>query len=210
MAVVNHLSRAASAMADLDEKIVRSDRAPDTPWYGVKQARPGAFAASIADAFARDIIAPPEGTRVTGFKEIRYTPEHLSDAEYDATIGFMADMFPNSRFIFNTRDGAEVARSGWWATLKRYTPADVKRIVRACDERFERSREQLGERAFIIDYAHYNGKPEGFLPLLEWLGEELPFERLEQICAKKLRHLQNQKPAPRPTMKSRLKKVLRS
>jgi hypothetical protein len=138
-AMVNHLSRAASAMVNLGQEITRANNAPDTPWYGVTSAQPEAFAGRMAEGFVSDILAPPEGTRVTGFKEIRYTPEHMSDEEYEAAITFMADMFADSRFIFNTREAAQVARSGWWASDERYTPADVKRIVQACDERFERS-----------------------------------------------------------------------
>lgn len=185
--VAQSLALAAHTLAEAQAKQAPHNQAPDTPWYGIAEVEPDAWARTLAEGFTRAVLRPPADTRVTGFKEIRYIPEFMDEAQYDTTIGFLADAFPDARIIFNMRAHAEVARSGWWP--HEYTPGEVERVIAQTDARFRRSKEQLGNRAFLIDYADYNGRPEGFAPLLDWLGEELAPERVEAICERKLKHL---------------------
>lgn len=162
-----------------------------SPWYGFSQVDPTEWSRRIAREFVDLILNPPPGTRVSGFKEIRYTPEDMSDALFTATIDFLALAFENSRILFNTRDAAEVARSGWWA--RNYDPAHVKEIVATCDRRFREAQSRLGpERSFLIDYSQYNRNPAGFLPLLDWLGEKVPANVLQAISSEPLTHLKGQ------------------
>ena len=159
-----------------------------SPWFGFQQVDPVEWRQRLAREFVEGILKPPPGTRVTGFKEVRYTPEDMDDGLFTATMDFLASAFENSRIIFNTRDGAEVARSGWWATD--YEPAHVHGIVATCDRRFREAHLRLGsERTFMIDYADYDRNPHGFLPLLEWLGEDLPWETVQRVSCEPLTHL---------------------
>lgn len=207
-AIANHLAQAVGALERMKQKSHDNDLAPDTPWYGFANTQLEPFAQGLAEFFVEEILKPPEGTRVTGFKEIRYAHGDLSESEYDTTIEFLAQRFPNSRFIFNTRDGDEVSKSGWWATAKRTTPRSVRAMVKRCDERFARSCERLGTRAFLIDYSQYNRKPEGFLPLLKWLGEELSLERIEDVCSKNLTHVKGKHAATKLPLRYRVRKFL--
>ena len=140
------------------------------------------------------ILKPPAGTRVSGFKEIRYTPEDMDDSLFTATIDFLAFAFEDSRILFNTRDASQVAQSAWWAND--YEPAHVHEIVRTCDRRFREAHARLGpERSLMIDYASYSANPVGFLPVLRWLGEDLSLERIEAVCGERLTHLLDDAPS---------------
>ena len=208
--VIAQLAKAAHTLhASHTEQTRPRNTGPDSPWYGIDQAQPEGFARALADEFICGVLAPPTGTRVTGFKEIRYMPQHLSDDEFNQTITFMAANFANSRFIFNTRDAGEVSRSGWWATSKKHSASDVKKLVTQSDARFQSWNDKLQERAFMVDHAQYDGKPEGFGPLLDWLGEELPAQRLEEISQERLNHLKTDK-AKEKQSPSRLRGWLKS
>ena len=56
------------------------------------------------------VLRPRDDTRVTGFKEIRWYGDDV--VEY---VAWLREVFPGARFVVNTRDHAEVRRSGWWA-----------------------------------------------------------------------------------------------
>ena len=157
----------------------------------------------------KDVLIPPAGTRVTGFKEIRYMPYHLDDKAFDQTMDFMASSFPDARILFNTRDGSEVCKSGMWTDKQRFNPRDVKRWVVEADKRFHRWNEKLGDRAFLIDYAQFNRKPEGFYPLIEWLGEDLSPERVKEISTQRLKHVRNHGDKPNG-MKAKLRGLLKA
>lgn len=185
--VVNHLSRTVSLLAAVQKEPHAKAVNPSAPWYGILEPDVDTWGRRLAQAFEAEFLRPEPDTRVLGFKEIRYTIDEMSDTDYHDTIDFLARYFPGSRFIFNTRDWSEVAESGWW----RYYP-DVRRvrdIIRSGDRRFRASVETLGDRAFLIDYADFKGKPEGFRPLIDWLGAALSDEALARITEQKLRHM---------------------
>ena len=124
-------------------------------------------------------------------------------------MDFMAENFADSRFLFNTRNAQEVSKSGWWADSKKHKQSDVLRLIAESNTRFETWAERLGERAFVIDYADFNGRPEGFTPLLEWLGADLAPEKVEEICGERLGHLKFKQPEE-GRVKSLLRGLLKS
>ena len=110
----------------------------------------------------------------------------MSDEEFDQVIAFMLTAFDDPRIVFNTRDWRQVSKSGWWA---KQPPDEVRQIIEACDERFRRAHARYSDRTFMIDHADYNGNPDGFSPLLAWLGESLDEERVRGVSEKRLTHL---------------------
>ncbi|AKH42460.1 hypothetical protein FHS61_000230 [Altererythrobacter atlanticus] len=190
--LVTTLAVSADTLQTMHDINGRWDHGPTAPWFGFGPVSPGRWRTSLAELFVDQILMPPPGTRVSGFKEIRYTPEHMDEETFAATMDFLANAFPDARLIFNTRDAAQVANSGWWKTD--YQPAQVHQLIAESDRRFRYTLDRLGERAFIIDYAEYDGRPEGFQPLLQWLGEDVPPEQIEAICAERLMHLQKAQP----------------
>ena len=156
------------------------------PWYGIGEADPEAFARSLARSFERDVLNPPEGTRITGFKEINYTDETLTDRSFDAVLRFMLRYFEDPHLIFLTRDPEEASRSGWWQDRDQQVVIDVLEMT---IERFHRAHAANPERSFLIDHAEFDRNPAGLGPLLEWLGEALPVDVLANCLEERLLHL---------------------
>lgn len=184
--VLKQLGIAASQTRKVAEEYKPKEPGVEHPWYGIDLADTDGFERALADAFVRYVLVPPANARVTGFKEIRYTPQRMSDEEFDQVIAFMLTAFDDARIVFNTRDWRQVAKSGWWAKL---APRKVRRIVGACDERFRRAHARYPERTFMIDHARFNGNPDGFSPLLQWLGETPDRERVRAVSETRLVHL---------------------
>ncbi len=162
-----------------------SKRDQRDPWFGIRESDPGAFRNALADAFVRTVLAPPPDCRATGFKEIRYIPIDISAESFTASMEFMLTSFDNARIIFNTRDPAEVAGSSWWTD---WSYDEVCREVATATARFVEVHKSHPDSTFLIDHSDYDGKPEGFLPLLEWLGEDLPRDQLKKVSEDRLTH----------------------
>lgn len=184
---LNALADAAHVVRDAHDRFGHLADGPHTPWYGIDTIDPRAFAASLALAFTKEVLCPPPGTRVTGFKEIRYLPEVIGEDTFRHAMRFMLDAFPDARIVFNTRDVEKTLRSGWWKDRD----ADTARAQLTEATRWYREfhAKEL-KRTFLIDHSDYDGKPEGFAPLLAWLGEDLDEAQVAAIGAERLQHLQ--------------------
>ena len=185
-----HLARGWDALAAAEQ--IRGQRAaletcgtmtaPDHPWYGAEDVEPDELGRALAASFVRTVLRPPKGTRVAGFKEIRF---HLAGPHLEAYTGFLTRFFPRARFVFNTRDHAAVARSGWWAQMD---PDKVRRQLEAAEEGFAKMRALLGDRAIALHYDDYVGRPEALEPLFDFLGEPFDAERVRAITERRLVH----------------------
>lgn len=165
----------------------RADRTQRDPWFGIQEADPDAFRKGLADLFVQTVLRPPPDCRTIGFKEVRYTPDNLGDDLFGEVTDFLLSKFEDARIVFNTRDAAEVAHSGWWA--KR--PADkVIPLIEHTNMRFAEAHARNPDSTFLIDYADYDGQPEGLVRLLDWLGEKLPPDQLARATNDRLTHMQ--------------------
>lgn len=193
--VIRSLANSFRILGSTYDVAAQWDEGEHSPWFGMGRVDPLEWRFRLAREFVDVILQPPPDTRVTGFKEIRYTPEDMDDGLFTATIDFLAFGFENSRIVFNTRDAAEVAKSGWWATD--FEPAHVHEIIATTDRRFREAHARIGsQRSFMIDYADYSKAAAGVWPLLDWLGEDVPRERLEAIAAERLMHLSERRSLP--------------
>lgn len=161
-------------------------RLTGNPWYGIGEAEPDAFARSLADSFTSHVLRPPEGTRITGFKEINYTDETLTDRDFRATLEFMLTYFEDARVIFLTRDPAEASQSGWWQDRDQDIVIDVLEMT---VERFEKAHAAFPERSFLLDHSAFDRNPKGLRPLLDWLDEDLSDAALAAALEERLLHL---------------------
>lgn len=112
------------------------------------------------------VLRPREDTRVTGFKEIRWYRDDVE--EY---VAWLREVFPGARFVVNTRDLAEVGRSGWWAKA----PENAASLPHV-EERVLALAEGLGDAAYRVHYNDYVGDPGVLRGLFGWLGE--PFDEV--------------------------------
>lgn len=186
-ALLCSLAEAAETLADKHrERSGNRARLTGNPWYGIGDSQPDAFAKALAESFVAHVLRPPEGTRITGFKEINYTDETLSDRAFDAVIRFMLDHFEDPHIVFLTRDPADASQSGWWQDRDRDVVMDVLDMT---IERFRKAHAANPDRSFLIDHAEFDRTPAGLRPLLDWLGEDLPEAALAEALEERLLHL---------------------
>ena len=107
------------------------------------------------------VLRPEADTRVTGFKEIRWYQDDLP-----AYVDFLRELFPDARFLVNTRDHEAVLRSGWWPDK----PQDGRL------ERMEAAildlATSLGDAAYRVHFDDYTSDPTVLRGLFTWLGED--------------------------------------
>jgi hypothetical protein len=174
-----------AANTDNLTKLRKSGRTTDPthPWFGAEGIAPDRLGRALADAFCREVLHPPKGTRVAGFKEIRF---HRNKNFFTTHLAFLRQCFPNARFVFNTRRHENVARSGWWAEQD---PERVIRVLAQADELFDTFLEAQPDICCKLRYEDYDGQPEGFRPLFDFLGEPFEPDLAARILETRLSHL---------------------
>jgi hypothetical protein len=145
---------------------------PQSGWYGMPEAWPDAFERGVLDSFVSHVLRPRPGDRVLGFKEIRYTQGHIPDLlEY---LAFIEKAFPQHKIIFNHRDPAAVARSGWWTRFK--NPLDR---VKAADDRLWSV--PADQRHFHFLYDKIDNNLDHIRELFAFLGEPLDQQTVRAV-----------------------------
>ncbi|WJS86333.1 hypothetical protein [Paracoccus sp. TOH] len=187
--VLSHISRAYHDLQDSSPiwGLKASSKASpgDHPWFGGERIDATAFGKSMCKAFVDNILSLPSGTRVGGFKEIRY---HTLGEYLDRHLEFISHFFPNSRFIFNRRNLESVARSGWW---KEQDTKEVIRKLGAADLRFERYVSAHRGSSMLMEYDDYKDDPAALKPLYNFIGEKFEYQTVSDVLKKKLTHLQS-------------------
>lgn len=166
---------------------------PSAPWFGAHAINGDAFEKALCESFARDVLAPPAGTEVVGFKEIRHTTKEHTEESFLAYIDFLMRNFEGLKIIFNTRDAEQVARSGWWVRVPR---DHVLQVIRSSDRWFAKAAEKYPEATFTIDYDEFARDHAGYRRVLDWLGVSMTDEEIATIADQKLVHLQPTKKVP--------------
>ena len=165
---------------------------PGNPWYGAELVDPDAYGRALAATFTREVLHPPAGTRVAGFKEIRHTSQSQVNL-FPRQMEFMRRFFPDARFVFNTRDHDAVMRSGWWTKWTRTDPDAVRALLTRADALFSESAAAHPDCSLQLRYEDYDANPDGLRPLFEFLGEPFDQEMAGAVLARRLDHLKAKK-----------------
>lgn len=177
-----HLMNVAEPRIGLKARGVPST--PEEPWYGAELAEPWRYGSYLANVFVREVLALPAGTRVGGFKEIRF---HTEPQFFQPYLGFIRRFFPKARFIFNTRSHDAVLKSGWWADM------DETRARKQLEQAEALFAAHIAAHPTISLHLHYDdyaGNPEGFRPLFDFLGEPFDQDLVAGVLNRRLDHLQ--------------------
>jgi hypothetical protein len=172
---VYHLYRFHRSCVDEVARLTRrnDDVLPVThPFYGMDGFPVDRSLELTRELATRTLLRPEAGTRVTGFKEIRWYQDDL--AEY---VGFLRQVFPGSRFLVNTRDHEAVLASKFW----RDKPRDG-RLERA-EKAILEVADSLGEDAYRVHYDDYVADPGTLAGLFDWLGEHLDLTTVGDVMA---------------------------
>jgi hypothetical protein len=146
------------------------------PFYGAADFPARKSLEGIRRLVVDTVLRPKAGTRVTGFKEIRWYRDDVE--EY---VAWLRAVFPGARFVVNTRDHEEVRRSGWWAKHPEHAeqlPEIEARILALADG--------LGQAAYRVHYNDYLADPTVLRGLFDWLGE--PFDEAAVRAVLETRH----------------------
>jgi len=144
------------------------------PFFGIGDFPPVKSIAGIRRLVLDTVLRPKPGTRVTGFKEIRWYHPDLE--EY---VAWLREVFPGSRFLVNTRAHDDVLKSKWWAHGDK--SADLKEI----EGRILNLADSLGDAAYRVHYDDYVADPRVLRGLFEWLGEPFDEESIRAVMAKR-------------------------
>lgn len=156
--------------------------APDHPWFGGQSISPRRFGHALARAFVREVLRPPPGTRVLGFKEIRWGAQPGSVA---TSLRFLRTFFRNPKFIFNTRDHDQVARSAWWAA----EPEDeVRARLVAWEEDYAAFLAAHPDLGLRVHYNDYVADHDALRPMFDFLGEGFDADTVARVMARPLTH----------------------
>jgi hypothetical protein len=128
------------------------------------------------------VLRPPPGTRVTGFKEIRWGSGPF---DLTTTLRFAIRFFPNCRIVFNTRDHDQVVRSSWWA---KRPEAEVRALLTMWEERYNAFLAEHPGRAIRVHHNDYVRDPEALRPMFDFLGEPWDRAAVEAVLARPLTH----------------------
>lgn len=134
---------------------------PTAPFFGINGFSTDVSLRRLRELVLDTLLRPEPDTRVTGFKEIRWASDDLG--EY---VGFLREVFPGARFVANTRNLEDVARSKWWAESP-----DAARTLATAEEQILTAAADLGPAAYHVHYDDYVGTPENLRGLYDWLGE---------------------------------------
>jgi len=162
---------------------VASDKA--NPWYGARAIDSKGFTRATLEAFVANVLRPPPGTVVTGFKEIRHTDRMMDAESFAGYVDFLLAHFPGARIVFNTRDAQAVARSGWFRNMD---PEVVISLVETSNGWFRAAAERH-DGCFVIDYADVVENGPKVADLFTFLGFEHDPQAVERILAVPLTHL---------------------
>jgi len=163
-----------------------NETASTSPWFGGENIDPERYGRALAEVFTQEILSPPPGTRLSGFKEIRWTREA---ANFEVTMNFARTCFPNARFVFNTRDHGEVANSGWWADVPvEKVRANLTRAETLYDEYLSKH-PNCGIRVHYNDYVKDH---DALRPLFTFLDEPFNPDSIAKVMDQKLSHLKTE------------------
>ncbi|TDK50903.1 sulfotransferase [Antarcticimicrobium luteum] len=152
------------------------------PWYGAENVDPDAMERALMDMFVNQVLRPGPGCRVCGFKEIRF---HEDPAFFTAHLETLRRAFPNSRFLFQTRDHAAVANSSWWSKLP---AAKIESILSRAETLFRSFSVSHPECCFTIQYEKFAAGISYVTEIFDFLGEVPDPERVQEILGHRLRH----------------------
>lgn len=157
---------------------------PTNPWFGAPALSPELFLRDAGEMIRRQLLADvdPETVSCLGFKEIRYPGLGNRGEDLPKYLSFLERLFPETAFIFLTRDIASVIRSGWW---QESNPADVTKHL----TQFEQSvRKWSSGRSnfFHVDYSDLAGHSPRIAELFAFLGA--PYDRAAADAVLRTKH----------------------
>lgn len=198
-----HLYRAVrAAQRTLAQPRPPDDRTPTEPWFGASEVNPARFNEALINSFVSDVLAPPPGVELIGFKETRYRLADFTEAEFSDFLAFLRESFERPCFVFNVRRHSDVAKSAWWAEESRPL-AELAEL----DRRFRLAAAEHADISAWVNYDRVLADPRSIKELYDFLGVEVAEEAVRAVLA--TRHSYVPEVPPRVSSWRRLKDRVR-
>jgi hypothetical protein len=117
------------------------------------------------------LLRPKEDTRVTGFKEIRWAEDDVL-----GYVQFLRNVFPDARFVINTRNLDDVTQSAWWGE-----DPDARAVLERAEARLADIERELAGSAYRVRYDDYVADPSVLRGLFDWLGEDFDLDAVRAV-----------------------------
>ena len=171
----------------LSSKTTRKNRGPEaknavSPWNGASAVRPQRYLDQLRSLFEAEFLQPTDETRVSGFKEIRYTSNFMSDAEFNEYLDFLIEQFNNTKIVFNTRDTEAVMQSGWWP---RRNPKRARTLITEALTRFETYHAKRPDKTIMVHYDRYINDRSEIQRLFTFLDEPYDEAKVAEVMSRK-------------------------
>jgi hypothetical protein len=181
--IFESVERARNSKLHIEKSLGINKDDTTNPWYGASHINVKNYAKNLAKVFEKEILKPSENTRITGFKEIRYL--NINKNKLFLYFDFIYKAFPNSYFIFNTRNLDDVVKSGWW---KNHPESEVKTRLANFEKYMKEYNQIHPERSYAVHYDDYKENPEYFKELFSFLDEDFDLETIKSIMNRQLVH----------------------
>ncbi|MBI1351401.1 MAG: hypothetical protein GC156_09810 [Actinomycetales bacterium] len=162
---------------------------PGHPWFGSAKLDPAEVVADLRRHVVTTVLRPRPATRWLGFKEIRYEPGHF--ASYDLLLSyllFLDTLLPGLRYIVNVRDPESAARSGWWPDHGDPVAALTQTRDWLVDAVADVTAIKGPERAVLLDYDAWTGRPEVLSDAFASLGLPRDDAAVRAVVGERLTH----------------------
>ena len=172
------LFRLHTTAAGHRDRLARSAPLPaEHPWWGIDGYRDETAYRGFRTLLLETVLRPTPDAEVVGFKEIDWVRADMPGA-LPGVLAFTRDVFPGARFVFNTRDLADVAQSKWWAGK----PDALERLT-AMEQEMAEALAPYGEDVHRVHYDDYVADPGLLAALFGWLGRDFDEARVREVMA---------------------------
>ncbi len=173
-AVLHDLFRYHDTATRHRDRLARPQPLPAShPWWGIDGYRDETALRDMRLLVLETLLQPAPDTRVTGFKEIYWMAERMPDF-----LAFMQQVFPGARFVFNTRDLDEVARSKWHARNP-----NARAELEILEKQYVEALDPLGDRVYRVHFNDWVADPTRLRGMFDWLGEEYDEARIREVMS---------------------------
>jgi hypothetical protein len=164
-----------TATAHRERLAVSAPLPPRHPWWGIDGYREETAFRAFRTLLLDTVLRPEPDTKVIGFKEIDWVRDG-DVSRLPALLAFTRAVFPDCRFVLNTRDLDDVAASKWWARRP-----DARRELARMETALSRALSAYGDDVYRVHYDEHVADPSVLRGLFDWLGLDWDEDRVRAV-----------------------------
>jgi hypothetical protein len=176
------LAQAHARLADVAARYGLGPAPPEHPWFGAFEIDPDSIGRRLAALIVDEVMRPPRGTRIAGFKEIRWLDERQDLA---TSLDFLKRYLAPARFVLNVRDPEAVVRSAWWRDHPR--DAALAKIA-GWNAALEAVAAADPQHCYLLRYEDFTQGPDRLAPLFAFLDESFDRTAIDRVLGCRLTH----------------------